>query len=206
MSPQSPASDFEGLRRLWPVLSLACGIGCGAPVGSYIPAGYHPDTLHRLIFLGDSITAEYDASPIALELSYPSLILATDRETRGEVFWPGSDDRNLYAHFPELEGSHNIAFPGAVSADLDAQVGDVLKQIDHIEGRVPFGAGPGEPADRTGQTVVLVTIGGNDSQDLLSMAGGANMMTGHGRRLGARIGAHLQRTLNQLEVAFPDGV
>jgi len=206
LSPVEPPSPSPGVPRRSACIGLALSIGCGAPVGSYIPPGYHPDTVYRVFFVGDSITADYEESPIAPDLSYPSLLVAADRTTRGDVYWEGSSERNLYAHFPEIERSYNLAMPGAVAADLDAQVGDFLAQIDHIEGRVPNGAPPSDPADRLGETLVLVTIGGNDSQDLLSMAGGANMTTGHGRRLGARIGADLKRMQSQLEESFPEGV
>jgi len=96
----------------------------------------------RAVFLGDSITVGIGAD---VGLSYSELM-----EINDAAVWPEFSAEDLESLFGPME-IENVAVAGATSANV------VLQQLDTLEDRLG-------PPPWSGETVVFMTIGGNDMQ------------------------------------------
>ncbi len=94
----------------------------------------------RAVFIGDSITVGVGAG---VGLSYSELM-----EFNDAAVWPEYNAEDLESLFGPLE-IENVAVAGATSANV------VLQQLDTLEDRLG-------PPPWSGETVVFMTIGGND--------------------------------------------
>lgn len=111
--------------------------------GGYLPSGYAPTLPARLIYMGDSITDGVGASQSAL--AYTSLLL--DNEDHS---WPDYVDLELPTLYPSLESIVDVSRSGATTHTL------VSSQLANLEAQLG--------AEAPGETMVFVTIGGNDYQ------------------------------------------
>lgn len=145
---------------------------------SAIPEGYAPDTLARVIFLGDSITDGVGASRD--ELAYTALIQANASAT-----WPAADGLDLESRFGNVE---------VVDRSRGGATTDSLRygQLDALEEDLGSAV--------AGQTAVLITIAGNDVQTLILNADETKEVT-------ADILDNLEYTYDFFAdpVRFPDG-
>jgi len=114
-------------------------------VNTYLPPDYRPQDPQTVIFLGDSITAGAGAS--SRELTYTSL-LAHDQSDSWTA-WAEQDLESLYGELDVID----VSVGGARTTTL-------------IEEQLP--AVTDEIGDTlTGETIVVMTIGGNDMQAAL---------------------------------------
>jgi lysophospholipase L1-like esterase len=93
--------------------------------------------------MGDSITAGAGASSTSKE--YPQLLQVNDSGA-----WPGFDDLDLETSFPGIVDVIDVSVPGATLSSLENQ------QIPELESLLSFPV--------SGQTIIVMTIGGNDAQ------------------------------------------
>lgn len=115
-------------------------------VQTFVPDGYLPTAPVRVVYMGDSITAGVGASSFSLE--YPSLL-----EANSDSAWPDHADETLSAAYPTIEEWINVSVGGATTSSMKQN------QLSDLEARV------GLPAE--GETLIFVTIGGNDAQQAL---------------------------------------
>ncbi len=106
---------------------------------TFLPVDYQPVAPQRILFLGDSITASGGS------LSYRPLLL----ENRDDV-WPEYAGLDLATLYPDMTEAVNVASGGSTTSRLVEQQ---LPQLDEIFG------GP-----VAGETMTVLTIGGNDMQ------------------------------------------
>lgn len=116
-------------------------------VNSYIPEGYAPEEVARVVFVGDSITAGTGASN--RNLPYTMLLRENDDET-----WPTAADLDFGGIYDEEPEVIDEALGGATTASL------VAKQLPHVTEAL------GDQV--SGVTAVVVTIAGNDVQALIA--------------------------------------
>jgi lysophospholipase L1-like esterase len=167
------------MSRFFPPLVLVVACASPEPVGGFVPEDYQPTDPVRVVFTGDSITdletAAESAEPYRM---YPELLWDND-----DAMWPEAADATLPARFPGLTASHNVAQGGSTSADLAEQLADLLADLP----------------DRSGETLVLVTTGGNDVND-------APKTPGLGRRSGRNMVEHVLALRDELDAVFEDPV
>jgi len=121
-------------------------------VHTYLPPDYAPSDPKRVIFLGDSITAGYGASDTSLQ--YSALLQQNDDAT-----WPDEQGDDLATVFPGLTEVVDVSRAGATTDT------ELSQQIPKLDDKMTF------PAE--GQSLVVMTIGGNDITSLL-MSGSAD--------------------------------
>lgn len=114
-------------------------------VNTYVPDGYRPTEPVRVIYLGDSISAGVGASDGPL--TYPSLLVENDAST-----WPSFEEDDLESLFGSLDVV-DVAVPGATTNSL------IAEQLPALEGELG--------ATVSGESIVVLTIGGNDMQRAL---------------------------------------
>lgn len=114
-------------------------------VHTFIPDNFPPQNPARVVFLGDSITAGYGLDNA--NNSYVSLLLDNN-----DSKWPGYETEDLAARYPDIEAL-DVSVSGATTTSLLAD------QLDAVE------AGWGSTV--SGETLVVITIGGNDLTDAL---------------------------------------
>ncbi|MDP6932875.1 MAG: SGNH/GDSL hydrolase family protein, partial [Myxococcota bacterium] len=112
-------------------------------VDSYVPDSYVAPAPQRIVFLGDSITAGLGVAD-----SYDELMVENDDED-----WPDHDELDLEHTYPELGEVVDESIGGATTSSLISQ------QLPNLEDTLGYPA-PGE-------TLVVMTIGGNDIVELL---------------------------------------
>lgn len=149
---------------------------------TWVPERGAPETLRRLVFLGDSVSAGWGAS--APERSYKRLLQANDDDT-----WPAAASLDL-ERYGELE-VWEMAIGGATTQTVrDGQLRALASRLAE------------EGSD--GFTQVFMTVGGNDIQMALfgTLAGAATEPVADG------IEARLDDILTTLTdpALFPDGV
>jgi lysophospholipase L1-like esterase len=115
-------------------------------VSSYSPEGYVAEDPARVIFLGDSITAGAGASSDSL--AYPALTVENDD---GE--WSGWGDHDLRSVFDNGFEVVDVSRGGATTDTLRSQQLPAL--TDELGDTV------------AGETIVIMTVGGNDMQAAL---------------------------------------
>ena len=115
-------------------------------VNSYRPAGWAPSAPVRVVYMGDSITAGVGATKDSL--AYPAL-LAEDTSNK----WSEYADLDLESLFGGVEVV-DVSEPGATTNSL------IAKQLPALDGEVG--------ATASGETIVVMTIGGNDAQNALN--------------------------------------
>ncbi len=172
----------------WTLLFTLLLVACNPPGGSELPSDYVLDGPERVILLGDSITAGARNSDVPRDevVAYDNYSVWSDLITTNDpTLWP--DAESLGAHFPTVGEWHNLAVPGAQSTDV---AGEQLAELLALMG------------DRVwGQTIVLITVGGNDLTD-----------NGYDAGLGVRTGESVAENLAKVHAAlsdtdrFPDGV
>jgi lysophospholipase L1-like esterase len=113
-------------------------------VHNEIPDGYWPADPVRILYLGDSITEGYGAS--SSELRYVSLL-------EQNVEWPGWDKIDFETSFPGLGELVDVSEGGATTGEL------LDLQLPALDGQLSYPV--------AGETVVVMTIGGNDLQTAL---------------------------------------
>jgi lysophospholipase L1-like esterase len=116
-------------------------------VNSFLPSGYVASDPARVVFLGDSITAGAGATSNGLD--YPSLLMENDDE------WPRHDDVDIESSYGDVE-LIDVSVGGATTSTL------VSTQLDAL------GAAVGDVA--SGESIFVVTIGGNDMQQAIPQA------------------------------------
>lgn len=147
-------------------------------VRNQIPPDYVPTDPVRILFLGDSITEGYGAS--SSEQKYTSLL-------QHNFGWPGFEDIDFEDDFPNLSEVVDVSEGGATAGSLlDLQLPALERELDF-------------PV--VGETIVIVTIAGNDLQTALIPFADAETI--------------VNRTLREMEeladwfldpAKFPDGV
>ncbi len=148
----------------WVALTLWAGCdgdtGGGAPTDAplrpaletWVPEDITPDTLQRVVFLGDSITGGWGAS--APDLAYKHLL-----QRNVDDVWPEAADLDLERYGePEVI---DLSIGGATTETL--RDGQLRALDDHLDRE-----------GRDGRTAVFMTVGGNDIQVALFsvLAGG----------------------------------
>lgn len=154
-------------------------------VDTYVPEGYRPVAPTRVIYLGDSITAGVGASDESLR--YTSL-LAEDSSSD----WSDWADYDLETLFGPLEVV-DVSVPGATTTSLkNDQLPDLTTQIGDVA---------------SGETVVVITIGGNDMQRaMLPMLRASDKDAAYEKEIGPVIeNLGIIADYFQDSVRFPDG-
>lgn len=118
---------------------------------AYLPAAYDVDAPELIVFMGDSITRGEGAT--STDRDYVDLLFGNDDDR-----FPGYVGADLVAWYPGIAHAVNVAVSGGTTDTLlDAEVPALQQWIEtNVDGGRP-----------TGQTVVFVTIGGNDLQAAL---------------------------------------
>ncbi|MFT7519994.1 MAG: lysophospholipase L1-like esterase [Kiritimatiellia bacterium] len=111
-------------------------------VNTYIPDGYRATDPQRVIFLGDSITK--GAGSTGLGLKYTKLL-----SDNHDAKWAGWGEHDLSSLFGEVEVV-DVSRNGAQTTDL---ISDQLPNVSELIGDAV-----------SGETIVVMTIGGNDMQ------------------------------------------
>jgi lysophospholipase L1-like esterase len=151
---------------------------------TWVPEGYAPPALERVVFLGDSITGGWGASEP--ELTYKALLQANQDAT-----WPSSAEEDL-ERFGDVEVL-DFSIGGATTQTLrDGQ----LRALEaHLEQN-----------GRAGRTQVFATIGGNDIQVALF-----GVLTG-GQEVADQVPSDIEGRMDEImayltdPARFPDGV
>ncbi len=117
-------------------------------VHTYLPKNYRADNPTRLLVFGDSISAGNGASRDSLD--YVSLLIENNEDE-----WPDWNDYDLQSLHPNLSEVIDVSFGGALTIDV------VNDQIPDLESQLSY------PAE--GQTLVVITAGGNDAQMALAV-------------------------------------
>ena len=152
--------------------------GCTDAQGSWVPEDYAPDDVRRVVFMGDSVTLgtlpDNDGFP-----SYAELL-----ESNDETMWPGGDDlEEVWGNLQVL----NLATVGALASELHTE------QIPTLHSTL-------NDMSLEGGTLVFITIGGNDMENVDSVVGiGAETADVVGAEL-AVVAEHFQNPAH-----FPDG-
>lgn len=115
-------------------------------VHTYLPPGYGAADPARVIFLGDSITAGHGATDDAL--GYVQLMLQND-----DASWPDHAADDLESVFPQLSEVVDVSRAGATTDTL------LGSQIPRLDDQMTLPA--------SGESLVVMTIGGNDITGLL---------------------------------------
>ncbi len=108
---------------------------------SYVPDGFTPKDVSRLIVMGDSISTGTGAS--AASLSYYALLDHDDTTT-----WPAEAATDLATFYGHDVPVVDVAVNGATTSDLAQEVGNLEQAVN-------------APKDHS---IVVITIGGNDLQ------------------------------------------
>ena len=114
-------------------------------VNTYVPEGYRPEDPQTVIFLGDSITDGVGASVGAN--AYTSLLVEDVSDSW--TAWAEQDLETLYGELDVID----VSVSGARTSDL------LDEQIPALSGEIG--------ASLSGETIVVMTIGGNDMQGVL---------------------------------------
>jgi lysophospholipase L1-like esterase len=112
-------------------------------VNSYMPANYRAESPTTLIFMGDSITAGDGASPRSEK--YSALL-----EENVDSAWPDYGEVDIQSLFPSIEQIIDVSKGGATTRTL------VNSQLSTLSNELG--------ASVSGETIVVMTIGGNDMQ------------------------------------------
>lgn len=115
-------------------------------VQTFVPDNYTPSAPVRVVYMGDSITDGVGASMESL--TYTALL-----ETNSDTAWPDHADATLSEAFPSIEEWINVGVGGATTSTMK------YNQLPDLEARLDL------PAE--GETLIFVTIGGNDAQQAL---------------------------------------
>ncbi|MSQ02235.1 MAG: SGNH/GDSL hydrolase family protein, partial [Myxococcales bacterium] len=148
-------------------------------VGSYLPEDYAPESLARVIFVGDSITAGNGSTKNGL--AFTELLADNDDDTWPDASW--LDLGGIYDPPPDVVDDSRA---GATTSSL------VLQQLEYVtEDLGDTVAGP---------TAVVVTIAGNDVQGLIGNPEGTDKAV-------EKIVKNLGKFYDYFEdpVRFPDG-
>lgn len=111
-------------------------------VDTYLPDNYRATDPARVIYLGDSITAGAGAS--APGLNYTDLLVTNDDGT-----WDGWGEQDLESLFGDIEVV-DVSVGGARTGSL------IGRQLPNLSDKI------GDSV--SGETIVVITIGGNDMQ------------------------------------------
>lgn len=114
-------------------------------VSNYLPEGYVPVEPTRILFLGDSITEGYGASSASLK--YTALLGENSPQ------WPGFDEVDFETTYPTLTEVVDVSEGGATTGLL------LSRQLPDLEEALTFPV--------SGETIVVITIAGNDLQAAL---------------------------------------
>ena len=120
----------------------------GPVFGTWLPDDYIPQNPSRVLFLGDSITRGTGADTHAR--GYPRLLLQNDDDT-----WPDWVTADLESSFGPIDEIHNVSHGGDRTGSV---AGTQLTQLSERIGK-----------SVEGQSLVVITIGGNDM--LLTLLG-----------------------------------
>ena len=115
-------------------------------VQTFVPDNYTPSAPVRVVYMGDSITDGVGASMNSL--TYTALL-----ETNSDTAWPDHVDVTLSDAFPSIEEWINVGVGGATTSTMK------YNQLPDLEAQLDL------PAE--GETLIFVTIGGNDAQQAL---------------------------------------
>jgi lysophospholipase L1-like esterase len=129
--------------------STPAGAAIDPDADTYVPPDYAPVAPARAIFLGDSITAGYGLRERSN--GYDQLMRANN-----DSKWPTYVGDTLEERFGEMEVL-NLAVSGATTTTL------IGSQLGRVEGNLG--------ATASGETLVFITIGGNDMVDALLAIG-----------------------------------
>jgi len=156
-------------------------------VDTYLPADYVAADPARVLFLGDSITAGVGASQQSL--TYPALTEENDDDT-----WDGWADHDLRSVFGSGFDVVDVAQGGATTDDL------VARQLPALSGEL------GDSV--SGETVVIMTIGGNDMQGSILPILQANDQDATADAIIGDVADNMHTTLDYFDDSdrFPDGV
>ncbi len=155
--------------------------GVDLAVETYLPPNYVATSPKRVLFMGDSITA--GGGVTSSSKAYASLL-----QENNDSEWPNHVGVDLKTTFPSINEIVDVSEYGATSASM------VNSQLDAAESQLG-----GFPV--SGETIIVVTIGGNDAQSALFP--------------GADVDAIMQTGLNNIDKMiawvnepghFPDGV
>lgn len=114
-------------------------------VDTYVPEDYRPVDPKTVVFLGDSITAGSGAS--SAELRYKSL-LVEDQSTMWQT-WAEQDLESLYGPLEVID----VSVAGAQTGSL------IERQLPALDEAIG--------GSLSGETIIVMTIGGNDMQGAL---------------------------------------
>lgn len=154
-------------------------------VENYFPTGYRATNPQRVVFMGDSITAGVGSS--SSSGSYVHLILENMTSE-----WPDHDDEDLESLYPNLTDVIDVSRGGATTGSLlNGQLSDLSDELG---------------TEVAGETIVVVTVGGNDMQSAIPMvlfggdAAGENAISG--------VIENMEEMLDYFDdtTRFPDGV
>jgi lysophospholipase L1-like esterase len=123
---------------------------------SYIPAGLHPTNPSRVIVMGDSISAGYGTTnPSSGATPYPSLAYYSLLEANNDTVWPEETSVSLSAEFSTSNiPIVNVAVPGATTGSMISNP----DQRASLDSKLFTGGA----TSVSGETIVVITIGGND--------------------------------------------
>lgn len=119
--------------------------GVDPDVQTWVPAGYGATAPARIVYLGDSITAAYGVTNTSN--AYPEL-LVENNDQKWEA-WSEADLESLFGAAPEIV---DLSISGATAPSL---IAEQLPLFDTELGTTV-----------TGETLVAMTIGGNDMMDV----------------------------------------
>lgn len=167
---------------------------------SYVPCDLHPTTAARLIVMGDSISAGYGTSdPTGSIYPYTPLAYFGLLDVNDNSVWPTEMTTSLAAEFNVDGGvpTINVAVPGATTASMISSP----DQRTSLDTKL-FGSS----SSVSGQTIVVITIGGNDLvaqlESDLETASDSNAASNLANAI-----SNIRAVINYFTPAkFPDGV
>jgi lysophospholipase L1-like esterase len=149
------------------------GVPLDPHVDSFVPDSWTPSAPVRVVYLGDSVTAGVGAS--SNDLAYAEL-LVEDVATE-------YDDLDIESIYGALEVV-DVSEGGATTGSL------ISRQLPNLEDAVG--------ATASGETIVVMTIGGNDAQQALNPFADAEAVV-------ATMLANIEEIVLTLQDQFPDG-
>jgi len=181
-----PTADRSGPPDAEEATPFDWGYELDEDVETYLPDDYVAEEPARVVFLGDSITAGVGASQGSL--AYPALLEENDDGT-----WDGWGDHDLRSVYGADFDVVDVAQGGAVTDDL------VDRQLPALSAQL------GDSV--SGQTVVIMTIGGNDMQAAILPLLQANDQDAEADRIIGGVADNMHETLDYFDDSerFPDG-